>query len=278
MQEISLKELLEAGCHFGHKVNRWNPKAASFIYKAVGDTHIIDLVKTKEGLDAAAKFVYEMGKQGKIVLFIGTKRQAKSIVREEAEKAGAPYLSDRWIGGFVTNWEEVKKNIEKLINLRKLLEDKIEMEKYTKKERLLMQREIGNLASVYQGVINLQRVPDAFFIVDIKNEIGAVREAKAKNLPIVAIVDTNCDPNLIDYVIPANDDAVGSVKLIVNHIASAYKEGKDHASNPSTPLRAGSKGDKPFDSAQGKDSKEDQSSKSDKEKKEKRVLKKVNSK
>lgn len=226
MREITLKELLEAGCHFGHKTNRWNPKAASFIYKAIGDTHIIDLAKTKTDLEKAAEFVKKTALQGKKVLFLGTKRQAKTIIKEEAEKAGAPYLCERWIGGFITNWDQVSKNIEKLKNIRKRLADKEEMAKYTKKEKVLMQREEKTLATVYGGVIDLTKTPDALFIVDLRKEALAAKEAKVKGIPVVAIVDTNSDPDLADYAVPANDDAVGSVKIITSFMAEAYKEGK----------------------------------------------------
>ncbi len=232
MKDITLQELLEAGCHFGHKTNRWHPKARAFIYKAVGDTHIIDLVKTKEGLEKAIQFVRDLGKNGKNILFVGTKRQARGIIREAAEKSTAFYLASRWIGGFITNWNEVKKNIEKLKGLREKMKDEDEMSKYTKKEKLIMMQEIGKLASVYQGVIELGSIPDALFIVDIKKEAGAVKEAVAANIPIVAVVDTNCDPTDIDYVIPANDDAVGSVKLITSAIAAAFKEGESRNLKP----------------------------------------------
>lgn len=226
MQEISLKALLEAGCHFGHKTNRWHPKAASFIYKAVGDTHIIDLVKTKQSLQKAADFVAETVKNGGEVLFVGTKRQARAIIKEEVGKVGAPYFGSRWIGGFLTNWSEVQKNLAKLKNLKKQLLDTEEMKKYTKRERLLMQQEVNRLTDVYGGVEHLEHRPKALFLVDIRKEKTALAEGLRMGIPIVGIVDTNADPTTIDYPICANDDAVGSIKLVVSYIASAYQEGK----------------------------------------------------
>lgn len=227
MQDVSLKTLLEAGCHFGHKTNRWHPKAAEYIYKAVGDTHIIDLVKTKEGLEKAAAFVLETVGAGDEVLFVGTKRQARGIVKDEASRVSAPYFSSRWIGGFLTNWHEVQKNVEKLKKLRKQVADKEEMKKYTKFERLMMEQEIHNLVGVYGGVEHLEHEPKALFIIDTRKEATAVAEGMRIKIPIVGVVDTNTDPTNVDYPIPANDDALGSVKLIVSYMADAYKEGKE---------------------------------------------------
>lgn len=227
MKPVDLKELLEAGCHFGHKTNKWNPKAATFIYKAVGDTHIIDLIKTKEGLEQAASLIFETAKKGGTVLFIGTKRQASAIVKEAGERAGAPYFSSRWIGGFITNWEEVRKNIDKLSALRKELKDEMTNVRYTKLERLLKQREIGKLESIYGGVTALEKRPNVVFVVDIRKEEIALIEADQYNIPTIGIVDTNSDPTKVRYTIPANDDAVGSITYIVNYVTQAYKEGME---------------------------------------------------
>lgn len=231
MNDITLQQLLEAGCHFGHKSERWHPKASAFIYAAKEGMHIIDLAKTKAGLERAAAFVKELVSGGGELLFVGTKRQAMGVVREAAQRAGAPYLVERWIGGFLTNWEEVKKNINKI--------NKLDAEKAAGKWNSLPKHEQGKLARYierlkvfYGGVLTLKEKPNALFLVDIKRESAAVREAKRVGIPIVAMVDTNADPTNIDYPIPANDDAVGSIKLIADAIATAYKEGTESRENP----------------------------------------------
>ena len=226
MEEITLQQLLEAGCHFGHKAERWHPKAAEFIYTKKDGIHIIDLAKTKAGLDAAISFVKELVKNGGELLFVATKRQAMGVVREAVVKAGAPYLVERWIGGFLTNWEEVKKNIDKIINLEN---DRAagRWKKMPKHEQGKLARYIERLKVFYGGVLLLTEKPAALFVVDVKREQAAVREAIRIGIPVIAIVDTNSDPAGIDYVIPANDDAVGSIKLITDTIATAYREGKE---------------------------------------------------
>lgn len=225
MRDIPLKEFLEAGCHFGHQVPRWNPKAAPFIYTARDKVHIIDLAKTKENLGLAAEFIKTMAAEGGNIIFVGTKRQAKSIVEEEAKRVGAMYLVTRWLGGLLTNWEQIKKNIDKLNKMR--LEQKTNAwQKFTKKEQLLLGRELIKLESLYGGVASLSSLPTTLFLVDIKKEEAAVREAVKTGVKTVAIVDTNVDPNLVDYPIPANDDALGSIRLITAVIADAYEEGK----------------------------------------------------
>lgn len=226
MQEITLQSLLEAGCHFGHKAERWHPKAAEFIYTKKDGIHIIDLAKTKTGLDDAITFARELVKNGGELLFIATKRQAMGVAREAAVKAGAPYLVERWIGGFLTNWEEVKKNIDKIINLEN---DHAagRWKKMPKHEQGKLLRYIERLKVFYGGVLQVKEKPNAIFVVDVKREHAAVREAIRVGIPVVAIVDTNSDPAGIDYVIPANDDAVGSIKIITESIAAAYLEGKE---------------------------------------------------
>lgn len=226
MEEITLQSLLEAGCHFGHKAERWHPKAAEFIYTKKDGIHIIDLAKTKTGLDNAIAFIKELVKNGGELLFIATKRQAMGVVREAVVKAGAPYLVERWIGGFLTNWEEVKKNIDKIINLEN--DHAAERwKKMPKHEQGKLLRYIERLKVFYGGVLLLTEKPAAVFVVDVRREHAAVREAIRIGIPVIAIVDTNSDPTGIDYVIPANDDAVGSIKLIADTIASAYREGKE---------------------------------------------------
>jgi len=223
--EISLKDLLEAGSHFGHQSKRWNPKMKPYLYGVRDGIHIFDLVKTKEGLDSALAFVHKAAAEGKIIAFVGTKRQAEAIVTEDAKKIGVPYISHRWMGGIITNWEQLKKSIDRLLSLTEKRE-KGELKKYTKREQLLFDREIMKLERFFGGLKELKQPPDILFIVDVKKEDSAVREAKRKGLPVVGIVDTNSDPDLIDYVIPANDDAIGSIKLIVDAVANAVGEGK----------------------------------------------------
>ncbi len=224
MEEISLKALLEAGCHFGHKADRWHPKAARFIYQEREGIHVIDLVKTKAGLQAAAEFVKAQASDGKTVLFVGTKRQAAPIIREEAARVGAPFIGQRWIGGFLTNWSEIHKNLEKIRRLTE--EEKTNAwKKFPKHERVKLSRYLKKLNFLYGGVVQLTQPPDAFFVVDIKKERVAVFEARKMNVPVVGVVDTNADPDWVDYVIPSNDDAVGAVQFIIHYIAEAYKEG-----------------------------------------------------
>ena len=225
MKDISLKELLEAGCHFGHKVMRWHPKAADYIYQAREGIHIIDLAKTRSGLKSAAEFVLELGKSGKKLLVVATKRQARGVVSQAANRAGLPYLTNRWIGGFITNWEEVKKNIDKMNKLRKESIDG-SWNKFPKHEMVGLTKYLRKLETVYSGVGDLTQIPEAIFIVDIKNEIAALREALRKGMKTVAIVDTNVDPQPVDYPIPANDDAVGSIQFIVNYLVDVFLEGK----------------------------------------------------
>lgn len=224
MIDIHLKDLLEAGCHFGHEVKRWHPKAKKYIYTARDNIHIIDLGKTREGLLEAANFAKNLGVKGKKLLFVGTKRQARLIIESEAKRVSAPYFDKRWIGGFVTNWTEIKKSIDKL---NKMQQDKESgaWGKFVKHEQLLLERKRALLEKFYGGVKTLKELPDALFVVDIKKESAAVAEADSRSIPIIAIVDTNTDPTKIDYPIPANDDSVKSISLIVKYIADAYDEG-----------------------------------------------------
>lgn len=228
MKEISLKDLLEAGCHFGHKVERWHPKAAEFIYEEREGIHIIDLAKTREGLKKAAEYMTQIAKAGKLVLFVATKRQAKGAVTDAAKRAGVSYLTNRWIGGFLTNWDEVKKNINKAKKMRQELTDGI-WKKFPKHEQVKMEKELRKLEAVYGGVLDLIRLPDTIFIIDIKKEVSSLRESLKRELPIIAIIDTNTNPKQVDYPIPANDDAVGSIQYIVDYLADAYLEGKNYA-------------------------------------------------
>jgi small subunit ribosomal protein S2 len=228
MEKVTLEELLEAGCHFGHQVTRSNPKAREFIYEARDNIHIIDLVKTKQGLEEAAVFVKTLASKGGSLIIVGTKRQARGIVEEEIKKApDVFYVTNRWVGGLLTNFSEVSKNFKKLKEISDNLQNEEFKAKYTKKEIGLWERERQKLEGLYGGVKTLTKNPDALFIIDSHLEDLAVREAMRMGVTTVAIVDTNADPNIIDYPIPANDDAVGSIKLITSYIVDAWVEGKE---------------------------------------------------
>lgn len=231
MKDISLKTLLEAGCHFGHQTVRWNPKMRPYIFEAREGVHIFDLVKTKEGLIEAANYLKDLVSQGGRVLFVGTKRQAREIVEKAAKEAGMPYVTVRWLGGIITNFDQIKKSLKKMADLK---QGKIDgtFSKYTKKENLLIDREIARLEHFFGGLAGMDSLPEAVLVIDAKNENNAVREASRLGLKIVGLVDTNSDPDLIDYVIPANDDAVKSIELIINYLTEAIKEGqKEKAQN-----------------------------------------------
>ncbi|MEX2007424.1 MAG: 30S ribosomal protein S2 [Candidatus Levyibacteriota bacterium] len=234
MRQITLEELLSAGCHFGHQVTRQNPKARDFVFESRDNIHIIDLAKTKEGLEEAAVFIRDLGAtEGSSLVVIGTKRQAQPVVIaqiKKAEEAGASdglfSVTNRWIGGILTNFAEVSKNFEKLADLASKLVNDEEKSKYTKKEIGDWAKEKQKLESFYGGISTMKKTPDALFIIDTHLEELAVREAKVMGVTTVGIVDTNADPEVIDYVIPANDDALGSVELIVGHIMDAWIEGR----------------------------------------------------
>jgi len=226
MYEVSLKDLLVAGCHFGHQARRWNPKMAPFIWQTRDKVHIFDLAKTRDKLKEACLAVKDLISNGGQIVFVGTKKQAQEIIRQEAKKSKIPYLVDRWLGGVITNWQQIKKSIDKLKDLR----DKRkagEFEKYTKKENILIEREIQRLEKSFGGIVDLNKPPDALFIVDSHREIAAVKEAIMKGIKIFAIVDTNADPDVVDYPIPANDDAVGSIQLLVSFFTQAVRDGQE---------------------------------------------------
>lgn len=223
--DVSLEDLLEAGCHFGHQTRRWNPKMVSYIWQAREGVHIFDLARTAEKLKEVCLLIRDLVKEGKIVVFVGTKRQAQAIIKEEAFKAGVPYVATRWLGGTITNWEQIKKSIDRLIEMREKKE-KGEYQKYTKKENVLIDRQINRLTRFFEGLVDLKQIPDAIFVVDSKKEIAAVKEARMKGVKVFALIDSNADPDLVDYLIPANDDAVRSIKLIVSKVAQAVVEGK----------------------------------------------------
>lgn len=222
---ISMKALLESGVHFGHRTNKWNPKMRPYIFTERNGIHIIDLQQTVKALSDAYDLIRDTIADGGKVMFVGTKRQAQDTIREEAERCGMPYVTTRWLGGTLTNWVTIQKRIYELERLEKL-RDTGEINKLTKKEGLLIAREIRRLESRLSGVRNMRDLPDLVFIVDIGREYTAVHESNLKNVPIIAMVDTNCDPRDIDYVIPSNDDAIRAIKLVVGKIADAVLEGK----------------------------------------------------
>lgn len=232
MREITLEELLEAGCHFGHQVTRSNPKARDFIFEARDNIHIIDLAKTKQGLEEAAQFIKDLASKNGTLVVVGTKRQAKTIVEEEVKKTDNVnifYITNRWVGGLLTNFSEVSKNFKKFHDLLTDLQDDEVKARYTKKEIGGWEKESHKLENLYGGVAKITKKPDALFIIDSHLEDLAVREALAMNVPTVGLVDTNADPSVIDYPIPANDDAVGSIKLIISFIIDAWIEGRKDA-------------------------------------------------
>ncbi len=225
----TLQQLLEAGVHFGHQVRRGNPRMRPYIYGAREGVHIIDLTESEKHLKVAAEYAFQLGQEGKVLLFVGTKKQSKPIVEELAQKTTSPFLSTRWIGGFLTNFEEIKKNI-KILKEIKEQQAKGELNRYTKKEQLLLDRKKYKLEQDLGGVENLEKLPDAVFLFDASKEEGAVKEASKMGVKIIAIADSNCDPTLVDYPIPGNDDAIKSIKILAEVIAEAYLEGAAKAS------------------------------------------------
>ncbi|MCX8009307.1 MAG: 30S ribosomal protein S2, partial [Patescibacteria group bacterium] len=226
MKNITLEDLLKAGCHFGHKAERWHPRSQEFIYTEKDGIHIIDLAKTKHYLEIARSLIKSLAEEGKEILFVGTKRQAKNIVKQFSLRAGAPYLVERWIGGFLTNWQSIRKNIEK-INRMQQEKDRNEWQKFPKHEQVKLSKYLERLKVTYEGVLSLTSLPGAIFVTDGKKEYAAVKEANRMEIPVIGIVDTNVDPSPIDYPIPANDDAVGSIECIIDILTEAYKEGKE---------------------------------------------------
>ena len=225
MSVISMKQLLEAGVHFGHQTRRWNPKMAEYIFAERNGIYIIDLQKTVKYLETAYNFVRDLSMEGKTVLFVGTKKQAQESIKEEAIRCDMPYVNARWLGGMMTNFTTIKLRIKRLNQLRKMEEDGT-FELLPKKEVIKLKLEIEKLEKFLGGIQDMKQLPGALFIVDPRKERIAVAEAKKLGIPIVAIVDTNCDPDEIDYVIPGNDDAIRAVKLIASAMASAVIEGR----------------------------------------------------
>jgi small subunit ribosomal protein S2 len=225
MSVISMKQLLEAGVHFGHQTRRWNPKMKKYIFTERNGIYIIDLQKTVKKVEEAYSFVKELSANGGTMLFVGTKKQAQDSVKEEAERSGMYFVNQRWLGGTLTNFETIQKRIKRLKDIEKMQEDGT-FEVLPKKEVIQLKKELERLEKFLGGIKDMKQLPDALFIIDPRKERIAVAEAKKLHIPIVGIVDTNCDPDEIDYVIPANDDAIRAVKLLTGKIADAILEAK----------------------------------------------------
>ncbi|MEM7051457.1 MAG: 30S ribosomal protein S2 [Acidobacteriota bacterium] len=223
MVEVSMRELLEAGVHFGHQTRRWNPKMKRYIFGKRSGIYIIDLQKTLAMVDDAVEFVRALAANGKTLLFVGTKRQAQEVIAEEAKRCGGFSVTHRWLGGTLTNFTTIRQSIDQLHEIEARLAD--EASSMTKKERLRLERERDRMARNLDGIREMKRVPDALFVVDPKREGIAVAEANKLGIPVIAIVDTNCDPELVDFIIPGNDDAIRSIRLFASKLADAFLEG-----------------------------------------------------
>ena len=228
MSVITIKQLLEAGVHFGHHTRRWNPKMQEYIYTERKGIYIIDLQKTVKKFEEAYMYVRELSAENKSVLFVGTKKQAADAIKEEAERCGMYYVNVRWPGGMMTNFKTIKKSINRLNTLTKMAEDGT-FDMLPKKEAAARQKEMADLERNYGGIKNMNELPAAIFVVDTKKEANAVKEAKKLGIPVIAIVDTNCDPDDADYIIPGNDDAIRAIKLISSVLADAVIEGRQGA-------------------------------------------------
>jgi small subunit ribosomal protein S2 len=228
-----MKELLEAGVHFGHQTKRWNPKMKEYIFGERNGIYIIDLQKTLKMFKEASKFVTELTSSGKLVLFVGTKRQAQDAIAEEANRCGMPYINSRWLGGLLTNWVTVQKSVKRLQELDDMSTDG-RYDLLTKKEVIKLERERKHLQANLAGIKNLNRLPDLLFVIDSNKEQIAVKEARKLGIPVVAVVDTNCDPTEVDYVIPGNDDALRAIRLFASKIADSVVEGSQAATDKQT--------------------------------------------
>lgn len=223
--DVDIKQLLEAGAHFGHKTSRWHPKMAPYIHSKRNGSHIIDLTKTVEGLTVALDFLHQTASEGKQVLFVGTKRQVQDIVKESAEDIKMPFVTERWLGGMLTNWPTISGRIKRLKDLETKMESGELVNKYNKLEVQRFQEEIEELNRIYGGIKNMAARPGAVFIIDITSDSNALAEARKLGLKTVALVDTNADPTLVDYAIPCNDDALKTVQLICNYVKQAIETG-----------------------------------------------------
>ena len=224
MATITMKELLEAGVHFGHQTKRWNPRMKEYIFGERNGIYIIDLQKTLKMFKEASKYVTDLALEGKTILFVGTKRQAQDAIAEEATRCGMFYINQRWLGGLLTNWATVQKSVKRLQELDEMATDG-RYDLMTKKEVIKLERERKHLQANLAGIKNMRRLPDALFVVDSNNETIAVKEARKLGIPVVAVVDTNCDPTLVDYIIPGNDDALRAIRLFTSKVADSIVEG-----------------------------------------------------
>ena len=224
MATITMKELLEAGVHFGHQTKRWDPRMKEYIFGERNGIYIIDLQKTLKMFKEASKFVTDLAAQGKVILFVGTKRQAQDAIAEEATRCGMFYINQRWLGGLLTNWVTVQKSVKRLQEIDEMATDG-RYDLLTKKEVIRLERERKHLQANLAGIKTMRRLPDAIFVVDSSNEAIAVKEARKLGIPVVAVVDTNCDPTVVDYVIPGNDDALRAIRLFTSKIADSVAEG-----------------------------------------------------
>jgi len=224
MEKLEYKDLLNAGVHFGHLTRKWNPKIAPYVFMEKNGIHIIDLNKTLVSLDEAANAIKSIVKSGRKVMFVATKKQAQEVVSEEAKRLRMPYVTDRWLGGMMTNFATIRKSLRKMSSIDKMMKEEA-YQNLAKRERLMLTREREKLEKVLGGIADLTRLPSALFVVDIKREHIAVKEAQKLNIPVIGMVDTNSDPNEVQYPIPANDDAYKSISLIVKHIGKAVEEG-----------------------------------------------------
>ncbi len=223
--EITMKELLEAGVHFGHQTRRWNPKMREYIFGERNGIHIIDLQKTLKMFKESARFVTELGLQGRSLLFVGTKRQAQEAISEEAARCGMFYVNHRWLGGTLTNWATVQKSIKKLKGLKAMVDDG-RMAQISKKQAVRLERELKHLQMNLAGIENMPGMPDALFVIDSNKEQIAVHEARRMGIPVIAVVDTNSDPEVVDWIIPGNDDALRAIRLFASKVADAVLEGR----------------------------------------------------
>ena len=233
MAVVAMKQLLEAGVHFGHQTRRWDPKMAEYIFQARNGIHIIDLQKTSKKLDEAYEFVKEQAEEGKTVLFVGTKKQAQECVKEAAEKCGMYYVDQRWLGGMLTNFDTIRARVQRLKDLEAMQEDGT-FDVLPKKEVILLKKEMEKLERNLGGIKEMDKIPGVIFLVDPKKERIAVLEAKKLNIPVIGLVDTNCNPEEVDYPIPGNDDAIRAVKLIADVMANAVIEGRQGESFETT--------------------------------------------
>lgn len=257
MISISLKELLEAGVHFGHQTKKRNPKMKKYIYNERNGIHIIDLQQTIKLFDEASRFMSNAAAQGKTVLFVGTKKQAQDAVAEEAARCGMPYVNQRWLGGLLTNFVTLKKSMKKFKELEKMKVDG-DFEHFSKKDAAKLEKKYKKMEKLFSGIKDMENPPDALFVIDPRKEDIAVGEAKKLGVPVVAVVDTNCDPEMIDHVIPGNDDAIRAIKLFASRVSDAVIEGKNQFASTGVPMPLMEEGAAPPEPAQAPDQVVDQ--------------------